>query len=74
MDRQQLIDSKPSRQAFKTDEEFEEAMGYWQSHQGRILAMTAKQQGTQPQADPAGMMRPAADQIEAWGKRAFKAP
>lgn len=43
--RQRLMDSKPKREAFRTEEEFEEALGYWNSHQGRILSMTAPSKG-----------------------------
>ena len=38
--RQQLEQSKPARDEFDTVEEFEEALGYWMSHVGRILALT----------------------------------
>ena len=30
--------SKPQRSHFETQEQFEEALGYWMSHQGRVLA------------------------------------
>ena len=33
----------PKREAFKTQEEFEEAQGYWRGHQGRILAAHDRQ-------------------------------
>jgi hypothetical protein len=32
----------PVRESFQTTEEFEEAMGYWQSHVGRIKAMAER--------------------------------
>lgn len=34
-----LENSKPLREVFKSQEEFEEALGYWMSHQGRIIAL-----------------------------------
>ena len=44
-DRKQLEDSKPRRERFPDQEPFEEALGYWMSHQGRILAMTRRTDG-----------------------------
>jgi hypothetical protein len=44
--RKQLEDSKPRRERFPDQEQFEEALGYWMSHQGRILAMTRRMDGT----------------------------
>jgi|TARA_R110002110_G_scaffold58091_5_gene165251 hypothetical protein len=32
---QQILASKPKREKFKTQEEFEEATNYWMSRQGR---------------------------------------
>ena len=46
----QLEDSKPRRERFPDQEQFEEALGYWMSHQGRILAMTSRMDGA-----PGGM-------------------
>jgi len=34
----------PKREAFKSQDAFEEATGYWQEHVGRIKAMSARQQ------------------------------
>ena len=48
--RKQLEDSKPRRERFPDQEQFEEALGYWMSHQGRILAMTRRMDGA-----PGGM-------------------
>ena len=48
--RKQLEDSKPRRERFPDQEQFEEALGYWMSHQGRILAMTSRMDGA-----PGGM-------------------
>lgn len=41
----------PTRENFHSQEEFEEALGYWQGHVGRIKAMaarTARFKGSQP--------------------------
>jgi len=37
--RRQLEQSKPQPDQFESEEEFQEAYGYWMSHQGRILAL-----------------------------------
>lgn len=50
MDRQALLDTKPKRENFPDDESFEEALGYYMSHQGRILAMTVPQVKHAPRA------------------------
>jgi len=31
--------TKPKKEDYETEEEFEEAYGYWMSHQGRIIAL-----------------------------------
>lgn len=36
---------KPTRDQFATDQEFDEALGGWNSRVGRILAMSAKSAG-----------------------------
>ena len=38
--REHLEATKPKREQFKTEEAFEEALGRWFQHQGRILAAT----------------------------------
>jgi len=48
--RKQLEDSKPKRENFPDQEQFEEALGYWMSHQGRILALTRR-----PASGPGGI-------------------
>lgn len=45
---QALIDSQPKRADFKSQDEFEEALGYWQGHQGRILGMRRLQDSPRP--------------------------
>jgi len=40
--RKKLEDSKPNPTNFESIEEYDEALGYWMGHQGRILAMTAQ--------------------------------
>jgi len=32
----------PSRETFKSEDEFEEAMGYWQGHVGKIRRLYAR--------------------------------
>ena len=39
--REDLENSKPTPDQFKTKDEFEEAYGYWMGHQGRVLGMTS---------------------------------
>ena len=39
--RQDLENSRPKPEDFRSQDEFEEALGYWNSHVGRILSMTA---------------------------------
>jgi hypothetical protein len=34
--------SKPQREQFKSDEEFDEALGYWNVHAGRVLAIAKR--------------------------------
>ena len=46
--RHKLEATKPVRGNFKTQEEFEEAYGYWMSHAGRILGMTRTSSDSQP--------------------------
>ena len=41
--------SKPKRENFKTEEEFEEAHGYWMGHQGRILASAKRSKDSPPE-------------------------
>jgi hypothetical protein len=36
---QKLMDSKPKRADFETQDEFEESYGYWMGHQGRTIAL-----------------------------------
>jgi len=50
--RKQLEDSKPRRERFPDQEQFEEALGYWMSHQGRILAMTRRTDGARAEWVP----------------------
>jgi len=38
----QLAATKPNRKDFESQEQYEEALGYWQSHQGRILGLSAQ--------------------------------
>jgi len=40
MNRKELENTKPKREAFHSQEEFEEALGYWMGRVGRILALT----------------------------------
>ena len=40
--RKQIEDGKPRRENYPDQEQFEEAFGYWMSHQGRILSMTRR--------------------------------
>lgn len=40
--RELLEQSKPLPADFDIDEEFEEVLGYWFSHVGRILALTSR--------------------------------
>jgi hypothetical protein len=40
--RQRLAASRPDRTNFESQEDYEEAIGYWQSHQGRILGLYAQ--------------------------------
>ena len=44
----------PKREAFKSQDEFEEAMGYWQGHVGRIKGMADRARLSQasPPASP----------------------
>ncbi len=37
--RRNMEESKPKPEDFETTEDFEEAHGWWMSHQGRILAL-----------------------------------
>lgn len=46
--RQRLEESKPQPTAFSTQEEYEEALGYWMTHQGRILSLTRPSSGSPP--------------------------
>jgi hypothetical protein len=55
--------NKPVRSDFETEEEFEEALGWWMTHQGRILALRSQQ-----------AMRAQVDQVEAWGRKMFDRP
>lgn len=48
--RQRLIASKPTRDQFQSDEEFDEAYNYWMQHQGRILSLTSPSTGSQQQS------------------------
>lgn len=41
--RRKLLESKPSRDGFLSEEEYEEALGYWHHHQGRILRLLDEQ-------------------------------
>lgn len=41
---EQMRADKPNREDFKSQEEFEEAMGYWRTHQGRILALREEEE------------------------------
>ncbi len=44
MNRKELEATKPKREQFQSEEEFEESLGYWMGRVGRILAMTAPSQ------------------------------
>ena len=47
-----VLPPPPKREAFKSQEEFEEARGYWQSHVGRIKAMADRARRS-PDSPPA---------------------
>ena len=47
MTRQELQDSKPTRDKFLTDEEFEEARTSWETRVGRLLSQTSPSAGFQ---------------------------
>ena len=46
--RQRLAASKPKPQDFGTQAEYEEALGYWMTHQGRILSLTVPSSDSLP--------------------------
>ena len=46
--RQRLLASKPKPEGFSTQTEYEEALGYWMTHQGRILSLTAPSSDSLP--------------------------
>ena len=46
--RQRLMASKPKPEAFSTQAEYEEALGYWMTHQGRILSLTTPSSDSLP--------------------------
>jgi hypothetical protein len=52
----------PERSAFKTQAEFEEAMGYWQSGVGRIMGM---RRFAKPMAPSEGSLETSADSAPA---------
>tara|TARA_R110002020_G_scaffold67037_2_gene175945 strand:- start:306 stop:767 length:462 start_codon:yes stop_codon:yes gene_type:complete len=52
--RASLEASKPQRQAFASEEEFEEALGYWMGHVGRILALTKPSPDSPPPSPSMG--------------------
>lgn len=45
MTRQELLDSKPTRDKYLTDEEFEDARLAWELRVGRILQQTSPSSG-----------------------------
>ena len=42
--RRRLLESRPTRDGFFSDAEYEEALGYWNHHQGRILRLHDEQE------------------------------